>query len=50
MRVFENRVQRKIPGPTKDEGSGDKCIMSSLIMCTHIIVHHDKANEVSGRI
>jgi hypothetical protein len=45
LRVFETRVKRKIPGPTRDEvkGRGDNCIMMSLMMCTH--VYHDKTNE-----
>jgi len=36
LRVFENRVLRRIFGPKKDEvtGSGENYIMSSLMICT----------------
>jgi hypothetical protein len=36
MRVFENRVLRRIFGPKRDEGRevGENCIMRSFITCT----------------
>jgi hypothetical protein len=36
LRVFENRVLRRIFGPQRDEvtGSGENYIMRSLIICT----------------
>jgi hypothetical protein len=36
LRVFENRVLRRIFGPKRDElsGNGEKCIMRSLMICT----------------
>ena len=36
LRVFENRVLRRIFGPKKDEvtGSGENYIMRSLMICT----------------
>ena len=39
LRVFENRVLRRIFGPKRDEvtGNGENCIMRSLMICTHPI-------------
>jgi hypothetical protein len=36
LRVFENRVLRRIFGPKRDEATGDwgNCIMRSFITCT----------------
>jgi len=36
LRVFENRVLRRILGPKRDEvtGSGEKYIMNSIMICT----------------
>jgi hypothetical protein len=36
LRVFENRMLRRVFGPKRDEvtGSGDKYIMRSLVICT----------------
>jgi hypothetical protein len=36
LRVFENRVLRRIFGPKRDEvtGSGENCIRRSFITCT----------------
>jgi hypothetical protein len=36
LRVFENRVLRRIFGPKRDEVTGDwrNCIMRSIIGCT----------------
>jgi hypothetical protein len=36
LRVFENRVLRRIFGPKRDEvmGDGGNCIMRSFITCT----------------
>jgi hypothetical protein len=36
LRMFENRVLRRIFGPKRDEvtGVGENCIMSSFITCT----------------
>jgi hypothetical protein len=37
LRLFENRVQRRIFGPKRDEvmENGGSCTMRSLIICTH---------------
>jgi hypothetical protein len=36
VRVFENRVLRRVFGPKRDEvrGNGENCIMMSLVICT----------------
>jgi len=36
LRVFENRVLRRIFGPKRDEGTGSRenYVMSSLMICT----------------
>jgi hypothetical protein len=34
MRVFENRVLRRIFGPKRDEVTGENCIMRNFITCT----------------
>jgi hypothetical protein len=36
LRVFENRVPRRIFGPKRDEVTGEKenCIMRSFVICT----------------
>ena len=36
MRVFENRVLRRVFGPKRDEvtGNGENYIMRSLVICT----------------
>jgi hypothetical protein len=36
LRVFENRVLRRVFGPKRDEvtENGENCIMRSLIICT----------------
>jgi hypothetical protein len=36
LRVFENRVLRRIFGPKRDEvtGEGENCIMRNFITCT----------------
>jgi hypothetical protein len=40
LRMFENRVLRRIFGPRRDEvrGSGENYIMRSLMICTHPIL------------
>jgi hypothetical protein len=40
VRVFKNRVLRKIFGPKRDEvtGDGEDYIMRSFMMCTHQIL------------
>jgi hypothetical protein len=40
LRVFENRVLRRIFGPEREEdGSGEKCIMMNFIACIlHLIL------------
>jgi hypothetical protein len=37
LRVFENRVLRRIYGPKRDEvkESGESCTLGSFIICTH---------------
>jgi hypothetical protein len=36
LRVFENKVLRRIFGPKRDEvtGGGENCIMRSFVICT----------------
>jgi hypothetical protein len=34
LRVFENRVLRRIFGPKRDDVTGGNCIMRSFITCT----------------
>jgi hypothetical protein len=36
LRVFENRVLRRIFGPKRDEvtGNGENCIMGRFVICT----------------
>jgi hypothetical protein len=34
LRVFENRVLRRVFGPKRDEGNGENYIMRSLMICT----------------
>jgi hypothetical protein len=34
LRVFENRVLRRIFGPERDEEAGENCIMRSCMVCT----------------
>ena len=40
LRVFENRVLRRIFGPKRDEvkGNGENYIMRSLVICTPAII------------
>ena len=55
LRVFENRVLRRILGAKKDKvtGNGENYIMRSLMICTtHPILfgRSIEKNEVGGRI
>jgi hypothetical protein len=34
LRVFENRVLRRVFGPKRDEVTGENCIMRSIVICT----------------
>jgi hypothetical protein len=34
LRVFENRVLRRIFGPRRDEVTGENCITRSFMICT----------------
>jgi hypothetical protein len=34
LRVFENRVQRKVFGQKRDEENGEYCITRSFVICT----------------
>jgi hypothetical protein len=34
LRVFENRVLRRISGPKRDEENGENCITRSFVICT----------------
>jgi hypothetical protein len=45
LRVFENRVLRRIFGPKRDEVMGEQrnCIMGSFIICTH---HQSKSRRM----
>jgi len=52
LRVFENRVLRRIFGPKRDEvtGSREKYIMRSLMICSHPYFSGDQIekNEMGG--
>jgi hypothetical protein len=53
LRVFESRVQRKIPGPTRDEVRGERKQLHNdefNDVHSYYSVYHDKTNEVGGRI
>jgi hypothetical protein len=53
LRVFEDRVLRRICGPKRDEvtGNGESCTVGSFIICTHhqIILGRSNQGECSGR-
>jgi hypothetical protein len=34
LRIFENRVLRRIFGPKRDEMTGENCITRSFVICT----------------
>jgi hypothetical protein len=34
LRVFENRLLRRIFGPKRDEVTGENCITRSFLICT----------------
>jgi hypothetical protein len=34
LRVFENRVLRRIFGPKRDEVTGENCITRNFVICT----------------
>jgi hypothetical protein len=35
LRMFENRVLRRMFGPKRDEVTGESCTVGSFIICTH---------------
>jgi hypothetical protein len=47
LRVFENRVLRRIFGPTRDEvtGNGESCSVGSFIICTHHQILLGRSNQ-----
>jgi hypothetical protein len=47
LRVFENRVLRKIFGPKRDgvTGSGEDYITRSLMNCTHHQISFGRSNK-----
>jgi hypothetical protein len=47
LRVFENRVLRRIFGPKRDEvtGNGGSCTMRSFIICTHPQISLGKSSQ-----
>jgi hypothetical protein len=47
LRVFENRILRRIFGPKRDEKreTGESCTMGSFIICTHHRVLLGRSNE-----
>jgi hypothetical protein len=51
LKMFDNRVLRKVPGPKRDEVQEcrEDCIMS-FVMCTHKYYagSHVKTNEMGG--
>ena len=52
MRIFENRVLRRIFWPKRDEvtggGGGENCIMRSLMICTPHPILFGRSNEMGG--
>jgi hypothetical protein len=52
LRVFENRVLRRVSGPKRDEvrENGEKCTVGSFIICTHhqILLGTSSQVEVGG--
>jgi hypothetical protein len=47
LRVFENRVLRRIFGPKRDEvrGNGGSCTLRNFIICTHPQISLDKSSQ-----
>jgi hypothetical protein len=47
LRVFENRVLRRIIGPKRDEvtGNGGSCTVRNFIMCTHPQISLGKSSQ-----
>jgi hypothetical protein len=47
LRVFENRVLRRIFGPKRDEvaGNGGSYTMRNFIICTHPQISLDKSSQ-----
>jgi hypothetical protein len=48
LRVFDNRVLRRIFGPKRDEGTGGNggsCTMRSFIICTHPQISLGKSSQ-----
>jgi hypothetical protein len=47
LRVFENRVLRRIFGPKRDEVMGEwrKCTVGSFIICTHHHILLDRSHQ-----
>jgi len=53
LRVFESSVQRKIPGPTRDEVRRERTQLHDdefNDVHSYYSVYHDKTNEVAGGI
>jgi hypothetical protein len=44
LRVFENRVLRRIFGPKRDENGGS-CTMRNFIICTHTQISLGKSSQ-----
>jgi hypothetical protein len=45
LRVFENRVLRRIFGPKRDEVTGEGCTMRNFIICTHPQISSGKSSQ-----
>jgi hypothetical protein len=47
LRVFENRVLRRIFGPKRDEVTGEwrSCTMMNFIICTHTQISLGKSSQ-----
>jgi hypothetical protein len=47
LRVFENRVMRRIFGPKRDEvmGNEESCTMRNFIVCTHPQISLGKSSQ-----
>jgi hypothetical protein len=47
LRVFENRVLRRIFGPRRDEvtGTGESCTVGSFMICTHDQILLGRSNQ-----
>jgi hypothetical protein len=45
LRVFDNRVLRRVFGPNWEEVTGENCIMRSLMICTSCPIFFGRLNR-----